>query len=147
MSRDNWDIPEVFRRAMEEAGWESGNKRDNGGEGGDGGNRPSIPRRPQQPRGSNRSRWIIGIIFLLFISINWIVGIYTDWLWFSEVNYQNVWLTRWSYQFFSFIAFFVVAFLIFWGNWQVARRRAIKATPEFYPKFLQISAVKWILTA
>ena len=29
MSRDNWDIPEVFRRAMEEAGWES-----NKGEGG-----------------------------------------------------------------------------------------------------------------
>ena len=143
MSRDNWDIPEVFRRAMEEAGWESSNK----GEGGDeGGQRPPIPR-PQRPRGSNRNLWIIGILFLLFISLSWLVGIYTDWLWFTELNFQNVWLTRWSYQFFSFVAFFVIAFLILWGNWHLARRRAIKVTPEFYPRFLQISGVKWILTA
>lgn len=146
MSRDNWDIPEVFRRAMEEAGWE-GNKGD-GGEGGEGGGqRPPFPRRPQQPRRSNRNLWIIGILFLLFISVNWIVGVYTDWLWFSEIEFQNVWFTRWSYQFLSFVAFFIVAFLILWGNWQLARRRAIKATPEFYPRFLQIRGVSWILTA
>ena len=142
MSRDNWDIPEVFRRAMEEAGWES--NKGNGGEGG--GKRPPMPRRPQQPRGSNRNFWIIGILFLLFISVNWVVSAYTDWLWFSELNYQNVWLTRWSYQLVSFAAFFIVAFLILWGNWQLARRRAIKATPEFYPRFLQITGVKWLLT-
>ena len=145
MSRDNWDIPEVFRRAMEEAGWE-GNKGE-GGEGNDGGKpRPPFPNRPQSPRGSRRGWWIFAILFLLFISINWIVGVYTDWLWFSELNYQNVWLTRWSYQFFSFVAFFIITFLILWGNWQLARRRAIKATPPFNPKFLQISGVKWILT-
>ena len=144
MSRDNWDIPEVFRRAMEEAGWEGGNKRDGGDDNG-GGQRPPIPR-PQRPRGSNRNAWIIGILFLLLISVNWIVGVFTDWLWFSEINYQSVWLTRWSYQFFSFVAFFIIAFLILWGNWHLARRRAIKATPEFYPRFLQISGVKWILT-
>lgn len=143
MSRDNWDIPEVFRRAMEEAGWE-GNK----GEGGEGGGqRPRIPNRPQRPRGSNRNLWIIGILFLLFISINGIVGVYTNWLWFSELNYQNVWLTSWSYRIFSFVAFFVVAFLVLWGNWQLARRRAVKATPEFYPRFLQIRGVRWVLTA
>ncbi|MCP4416357.1 MAG: UPF0182 family protein [Chloroflexi bacterium] len=145
MSRDNWDIPEVFRRAMEEAGWEGSNKREGGNEGGNGGDRSPIPQ-PQRPRGSNRNMWIIGILFLLFISINWIVTVYTDWLWFSEINYQNIWLTRWSYQFFSFVVFFIVAFLILWGNWQIARRRAIKATPDFYPKFLQIRGVKWILT-
>lgn len=146
MSRDNWDIPEVFRRAMEEAGWE-GNKGE-GGEGGEGGGqRPPFPRRPQQPRRSNRNLWIIGILFLLFISINWVVGVYTDWLWFSEIKFQNVWFTSWSYKFFSFVAFFIVALLILWGNWQLARRRAIKATPEFYPRFLQIRGVSWILTA
>lgn len=144
MSRDNWDIPEVFRRAMEEAGWE-GNKGEGGDEGG--GQRPPFPSRPQQPRRSNRNLWIFGILFLLLISINWIVGVYTDWLWFRELTYQNVWLTRWSYQFFSFVAFFIIAFLILGGNWQLARRRAIKATPEFYPRFLQIRGVKWILTA
>ncbi|MCB9007605.1 MAG: UPF0182 family protein [Ardenticatenaceae bacterium] len=143
MSRDNWDIPEVFRRAMEEAGWE-GNKGEGGDEGG--GPRPPLPRRPRRSRGSNRNLWIISILFVLFISINWIVGVYTDWLWFTELDYQNVWLTRWGYQFFSFLAFFALAFLILAGNWQVARRRAIKATPQFYPRFLQIRGVQWILT-
>ncbi|WP_420632246.1 UPF0182 family protein [Candidatus Leptofilum sp.] len=143
MSRDNWDIPEVFRRAMEEAGWEG--NRGEGGEGGEGGDRPPFPSRPRRPRGSNRNLWIIGIIFLLFISLNWLVGIYTDWLWFTELTYENVWLTRWSYQFFSFVAFFIIAFLILWGNWAIARRRAIKDTPEYNPRFLQIGAVKWIL--
>ncbi|GJM42574.1 MAG: UPF0182 protein [Ardenticatenaceae bacterium] len=141
MSRDNWDIPEVFRRAMEEAGWES--NRGEGGEGG--GDRPPLPSRPSRPRGSNRNLWIIGILFVLFISLNWLVGIYTDWLWFSELQYEDVWLTRWSYQFFSFVAFFIVAFLILWGNWSLARRRAIKDTPPYNPRFLQIGAVKWIL--
>ena len=143
MSRDNWDIPEVFRRAMEEAGWES-NKGEGGNEGG--GQRPPLPRRPQGPQRSNRNLWIIGILLLLFLSINGVVGVYTDWLWFSELNYQNIWLTRWSYRFFSFVIFFLISFLILWGNWQLARRRAIKATPPFYPRFLQIRGVKWILT-
>ena len=102
MSRDNWDIPEVFRRAMEEAGWE-GDKREGGGD--DGGQRPPLPRRPQRPPGSNRNLWIIGILFVLLIGVNWGVGVYTNWLWFTEVDYQNVWFTRWGYQFFSFVAF------------------------------------------
>ncbi|MCB8981655.1 MAG: UPF0182 family protein [Ardenticatenaceae bacterium] len=145
MSRDNWDIPEVFRRAMEEAGWE-GNKGE-GNEGGEGGGqRPPFPNRPQQPRRSNRTLWIVGILFLLFISINWIVGVYTDWLWFNELNYQSVWLTRYSYQFFSFVAFFIIALLILWGNWHLARQRASKATPPFYPRFLQIRAIRWLIT-
>jgi uncharacterized membrane protein (UPF0182 family) len=145
MSRDNWDIPEVFRRAMEEAGWE-GNKGE-GNEGGEGGGqRPPIPNRPTQPGRSNRSWWIVGILFLLFISLNWIVGVYTDWLWFNELNYQSVWLKRWSYQLGSFIAFFLVAFLIFWGNWRLARQRAIKATPPFYPRFLQIRGIPWLMS-
>lgn len=145
MSRDNWDIPEVFRRAMEEAGWE-GNKGE-GNEGGEGGGqRPPFPNRPQQPRRSNRTWWIVGILFLLFISINWIVGVYTDWLWFNELNYQSVWLTRYSYQFFSFVAFFLIALLVLWGNWHLARQRASKATPPFYPRFLQIRAIRWLIT-
>ena len=144
MSRDNWDIPEVFRRAMEEAGWES--NKGEGGEGGEGGGeRPPFPSRPQRPRGSNRRLGIIGIIFVLFLSLNWLVGIYTDWLWFTELSYENVWLTRWSYQFFSFLAFFVIALLVLWGNWAIARRRAIKTTPAYNPRFLQIGAVKWIV--
>ncbi|MCA9955082.1 MAG: UPF0182 family protein [Anaerolineales bacterium] len=145
MSRDNWDIPEVFRRAMEEAGWE-GNKGE-GNEGGEGGGqRPPFPNRPQQPRRSNRTLWIVGILFLLFISINWIVGVYTDWLWFNELNYQSVWLTTWSYKFLSFVAFFIIALLILWGNWHLARQRASKATPPFYPRFLQIRAIRWLIT-
>ncbi|MFZ1401383.1 MAG: hypothetical protein WAS33_31045, partial [Candidatus Promineifilaceae bacterium] len=62
MSRDNWDIPEVFRRAMEEAGWESNKgEGDQGGEGG--GPRPPFPSRPQGPRRNNRNLWILAILF------------------------------------------------------------------------------------
>ena len=48
MSRDNFDIPEVFRRAMEEAGWNDGGD-DNGGRG-----RRPFPQQPGQPRRTNR---------------------------------------------------------------------------------------------
>ena len=36
MSRDNFDIPEVFRRAMEEAGWDKDENREERGDDGGG---------------------------------------------------------------------------------------------------------------
>ncbi len=112
------DIPEPFRRALEEAGW--GNSGDEGGEGG----RP--PRPALRPWWRNRAVWIFGLILLLFLSLNWITVTYTDWLWFGVLGYQPVWLRRWSYQIGSFLLFFLVAAVILWGNWHLARRRALR---------------------
>ena len=110
MSRDNFEIPEVFRKAMEDAGWDLGNnKEDNGGDGnngGDGGNgrqdRPPFPRRPRQPRRPNRIIWLLGLFFVLLLSLNWIVTTYTEWLWFTELKYQDIWLKQWGFQVLSF---------------------------------------------
>ncbi len=140
MSRDSFDIPEVFRRAMEEAGWGSG------GEGGDDGNGERRPFPNQGPQRPNRTAIIIGIIVFLFLSFNWGIFTFTDWLWFSEIDYQQVWLRQWSFRFFSFLIAFVVAALFLLLNWHLARRRAIKETPPFNPKFLQVRVVGWLIT-
>lgn len=135
MSRDNFEIPEVFRRAMEDAGW------GNSGQGGDddGERRPSSPNTP--PQRPNRLLILVGIFFALFISLNWLVFTYTDWLWFNDINYETVWTQQWTFRIGSFVAAFLFALLFFMLNWQLARRRAIKETPPFNPKFLQIPLV------
>jgi len=153
MSRDEFDIPEVFRRAMEEAGWrDGGNKKEDGGDGGNGGDggdggdgRPPLPRRPEQPPQINRSLWIFGLLLILLLSFNWIVTTYTDWLWFNELTYQSVWLKQWGVRVLSFVVFFVLAAAFILSNWLLARRRASQATNPFNPQFLNLAGVRWLI--
>jgi hypothetical protein len=141
MSRDEYDIPEVFRRAMEEAGWEPGRKGDEGDE------RPPFPPRRPTPNGRpNRLFWIAGIVVGLLLLSSWLVSLYTEWLWFTAVGYTQVWLTQWSYQLVTFGIFFLIALVILLLNWHIARRRAIRHTPPFNPKFLQIPGMNWLIT-
>ena len=147
MSREDFDIPEVFRRAMEEAGWrgEGGNGGNGGNGGDDGDNRPPLP--PQSsPVKINRSIWIFGLILILVLSFNWIVNVYTDWLWFNELAYESVWLTQWVVRLAVFVVAFIVAALLLLANWLPARRRAIRNTSPFNPQFLKPSAVAWLIT-
>ena len=140
MSRDNFDIPEVFRRAMEDAGW------DDSGDGGDEGNerRPFQPR-PGRPRQPNRLVWLIGLVVLLLFSLNWIVTTYTEWLWFTELNYAGVWLKQWSVRLLSFAVAFVIALVVLLVNWYVARQRAIRSAPPFNPRIVQMRVVRWVI--
>jgi len=65
--RDIVDIPEVFRRAFDDEGWDQG-----GGEGeGDGGGGPS--QGPSQTWWTNRWIWFAFLIVVLLLSFNWIV--------------------------------------------------------------------------
>jgi uncharacterized protein len=139
MSRDNFDIPEVFRRAMEEAGWNNGDD-ENGGRG-----RRPFPQQPGQSRRPNRLSWIFALVILLFLSLGWIVTNYTEWLWFSQLNYEDVWLRQWLFRILSFIIFFVIGSLFILVNWHLARRRAIRETQQFSPKILQIRGVRLVL--
>jgi uncharacterized membrane protein (UPF0182 family) len=138
MSRDEWDIPEVFRRAMRDGGWSDDD--DNGGAG-----RPPIPQRMGPPFWRNRSTWIIAIVVLFLLSLSWIVNTYTEWLWFTELNYASVWLKKWLIQGISFLAAFLMALVIILLNWHVARRRAIRSTPRFNPQFLNTPGIGWFI--
>jgi uncharacterized membrane protein (UPF0182 family) len=138
MSRDNWDIPEVFRRAMEEGGWTDEDKNGPGG-------RPPIPRRIGPSWWGSRSFWIITIVVVLLLSLSWIVNTYTEWLWFTELEYESVWFKQWLVRIVSFVAAFVVAIAVLLISWHVARRRAIIATPPLQPQFLRSSGIKWLI--
>ena len=118
MSRYEDDIPEVFRRAMEEAGWRGG---------GDQGQRPQSAH-PRRPWWTNRLFWLGILAFLLLASFSWIVATYTEWLWFAEVGYQDVWLKQWGAQIISFVVFFLIAALFLLFNWHLARRHALRPT-------------------
>lgn len=112
MSKERDTIPEVFRRALEEYEWRE--------EEVEGGQRP-----PRAPRQLGCGWWVpLLLLGLLFFSLDWIVNTYTEWLWFTEMGYEGVWLKQWGVQLLSFVAFFVVALLFLLGNWQLARRVA-----------------------
>jgi uncharacterized membrane protein (UPF0182 family) len=151
-SREDFDIPEVFRRAMEEAGWRDadggGGDGDDGGNGGDdggGGGRQPFPGPGESRPRLNRTLWVFGLLFLLLISYSWIVNVYTDWLWFQELEYTDVWRTQWVMRIAVFGVAFLVAALILLVNWLLARRRAIRATSPFNPQFLTSSGIAWLI--
>lgn len=140
MSRDEYDIPEVFRRAMEEAGWDTSRKDDEGGQ------RPPLPPRPEADGRPNRLIVIAGLVLGAILLVGWLANVYTEWLWFNSVDYQGVWLTQWAARLGIFVFFFGLALLILLLNWLIARRRALRHTPPFNPKFLQIPHMKWLIT-
>ena len=48
------------------------------------------------PRMSRRGRMtllVLAAVIVLFIAVGWLVDIWTDYLWFSEVNYTSVFTT------------------------------------------------------
>ena len=141
MSRDPNDIPEVFARARPAGGGDSGTEAAEGG-------RPPFPpnpNRPAQPPRPNRTIWFLAAIFLLIVSFNWIVHTYTDWLWFGETGYVAVWLTQFGWRIALFVIGLIVALGLLWGNWWLARQRAIRNTPPMQPQLLKIPGVRWVI--
>lgn len=126
MKQDDFDIPEVFRRAMEEAGWRG--EQEEGG----GGQRP--PRRPFPPpaRSPRVNRLILlSILILLFLfSLGSIASFYTDFLWFDHLGFRDMFVKRLTVRLGVFALTFVIALVVLLGNWLLARRRASgEATP------------------
>jgi uncharacterized membrane protein (UPF0182 family) len=140
MSKEEFDIPEVFRRAMEEAGWQTAEEDD-------GGSRPPrrpLPQPPRLPR-LNRPLLILLLLLLLLFSVRTIATIYTDWLWFREVGYATVWLRQWSARLVVFVVAFLVGLLFLPVNWLIARRRAMQDTTPFSPRLLRSPGIRWII--
>jgi len=129
------DIPEVFRRAMEEAGWRGGDE---------GGRRPESAH-PVDPWWTNRWLWLFAVAILLIASLNWIITTYTDWLWFDALGFRDVWLKQWGAQVITFVAFFVVAAVVLLLNWHLARRRALRPA-EAGLQVLNLPGVNWLIS-
>lgn len=135
MGRYDDDIPEVFRRAMEEAGWRGGDREP----------RPQSAH-PRKPWWTSRWFWIALLALIIFASFGWIVNTYTEWLWFGEVGYQDAWLKQWGAQLITFFIFFAIAAAFFLVNWHLARRRALRP-PEAGVQILSLPGVGALITA
>ena len=110
MKHEDFDIPEVFRRAMEEAGWRT--ERDD-----DGGKRP--PRRnvtpSSRPRRINRTLVIIFLVLLFVFSLGSIASFYTDFLWFGTLGYRDMFTRRLVVRAITFVVAFTVAAAVLLG--------------------------------
>lgn len=116
MSRWDDEIPEAFRRFMEEASRESRRGREE--------EPPPPPRNisPIEPLWGRRWFWLAVLILVVLAGFGWAVNTYTEWLWFGSVGYRNVWLRQWGASIATFLVFFVVAALFLTLNWRLARR-------------------------
>ncbi len=141
MGRDIVDIPEVFRRAFEEDnGWGKGD----GDEGGDGGRGDGG--RPGRPWWINRWLWIGVLVVVLLLSLNWIITTYTEWLWFSALSYQTVWVTQWGLRVAIFLVFFIIAVAILVGNWRFAYKHAKWQAAQPQLRLLDLPGVSGLIT-
>lgn len=102
---------------------------------------PSYPDEPDiiLPHGGRLRRppsWrlytLLGLLFLGFLFVHNGVPLYTDWLWFGEVGYRNVFTTTILAKTMLFFLFGALFFAIFYLNVRIARRLA----PEKADRFL-----------
>ena len=148
------DIPEVFRRAMEEMGWDAGEQ----GEQKEGEKeekrtgpprppqRPVGPARPMRPFRPNRRFWLLLVLLVLLFSLGSLIRAYTDWLWFQSLGYGQVWLTQWGVRTLTLLGFTGIAAALLLGNWLWAFRRASASTSGGF-NLLQLPGLRGILIA
>ena len=141
MKQDDFDIPEVFRRAMEEAGWRGEQEEGGGGE------RP--PRRPFPPPARspriNRLLVLSTLILLLLFSLGSIASFYTDFLWFSHLGFRDMFVKRLTVRLVVFAVAFVVAVAVLAGNWLIARRRALAERTPLNQSLLASGGIRTLI--
>lgn len=139
MKQDDFDIPEVFRRAMEEAGWRS--DRDD-----DGGRRPRrTVTPPTGSRGINRTLVLVFLVLLFLFSLGSIATFYTDFLWFDSLGFQDMFVKRLTVRAIVFAVTFVVAAIVLLVNWHAARNRALRASSAG-EALLTDSRSRWVIS-
>ncbi len=82
-------------------------------------------------RSGNRSKRLralvaagFGLLLVLFLSASGIAQVYTDWLWFSNLDLGSVWQTMVGTQIVMVLVFSGVFFLLLYGNLYLADRMA-----------------------
>ncbi len=81
------------------------------------------------PRRRHRARWwiaglVVGSIIILLVSLRSLANIYTDSLWFSSVNFHNVFSTLLVIKLGLFGVFGAIFFAVLWVNLVVRDRIA-----------------------
>ncbi|MBK9052277.1 MAG: UPF0182 family protein [Chloroflexi bacterium] len=146
------DIPEVFRRAMEEMGWE--NEQQENAEKKEGQqlpprppNRPPLtPRPPFKPFWANRRFWIFVVGMVILFSLGSLIRVYTDWLWFDSLGYSSVWLTQWGVRTGTLLGFTALAAAIILPNWLIAFRQASQSANSGF-NLLRLPGLRAMLVA
>ncbi len=87
-----------------------------------------LPADPSPPRRRHRARWwiagLVVVVIILLISLRSLANIYTDSLWFSSVNYHNVFSTLLVIKLGLFGVFGAIFFAVLWVNLVVCDRIA-----------------------
>jgi uncharacterized protein len=82
-----------------------------------------IREKPIPPkRRKSRLPLLFVLLFVGFLIMQNAVPIYTDWLWFGEVGYRQVFSTTIAAKTSLFVLFGAIFFVIFYGNIKIARR-------------------------
>ncbi|MCH7553151.1 MAG: UPF0182 family protein, partial [Chloroflexi bacterium] len=91
-----------------------------GGGGVFGNDKPQLPDIPYQ----RIFRWsaVIAGIIILFVVLNIAKNVYTDWLWFRQVQYSGVFLTVLTTKLWLGAAGAALVFSLLWVNLRIARR-------------------------
>ncbi|HUQ98978.1 MAG TPA: UPF0182 family protein [Gemmatimonadaceae bacterium] len=84
--------------------------------------RPSAASLPPMPRSIKRV--LLGLIaaaFVVMILLPWLASFFTDWLWFSEIGFQSVFIRSLVWRLVLFLIGGIVAFAYLYGNVRIAR--------------------------
>jgi uncharacterized membrane protein (UPF0182 family) len=76
---------------------------------------------------------IVAGVLALFIFLNISKGFYTEWLWFSSLDYSSVYTTILKTKVLIFFSAAIIFGLLFLGNLVLATRLAPKAEAHFWP--------------
>ena len=88
------------------------------------------------PNISRIAKWLIIplVLLVLFLIFNIIKSIWTEWLWFSSLDFGSVYSTIITAKIVTFFVAFLVFILLFIGNlvlaWKLAPRSAIPFVPD-----------------
>ena len=76
---------------------------------------------------------IIAIVVALFIALNVLKGIYTEWLWFSSLGYGSIYTTILKARVLIFFSAAIIFCILFLGNLLLATRLTPGSEAHFWP--------------
>ena len=87
------------------------------------------------PRGGHTSKVaiIIAIVVALFIVLNVLKGIYTEWLWFNSLGYGSIYTTILKTRVLIFFSAAIIFCILFLGNLLLATRLTPGSEARFWP--------------